>query len=294
VYKRQLVVASNAWMQNPVGIDLLRTNPETVNIGALLFTNPVWVMMTIHSTISTYAATGFAVAGVYAWGALRGRQDEMRRTAVAIALTVGAVAAVLMPITGDMSAKQVAVREPIKLAAMESQFTTEKRAPLRIGGLPDVAGKRVPLALEIPGGLSWMAFGDRNAEVAGLDRVPQADWPNVPVVHVAFQVMVGAGTAMLLVAAIYWWRRRRSPAGAEGPWLLRTLVAASPLGFIALEAGWIVSEVGRQPWIILGVMRTAEAVTPAAGLLMSLSGFVVLYVLLGVVLVSLLTRLRHA
>lgn len=292
-----LVVAANAWMQYPMGIDLLRSSPETVNAAALLFTNPVWVVMTIHSTISTYAATGFAVAGVYAWGALRGRMDDMRRTAVAIALAVGTVAALIMPVTGHMSAQQVAELEPVKLAAMEAQFQTERRAPLRVGGLPDVAGQRVPFALSIPGGLSWLAYGDPNAEVAGLDRVPRADWPNIPVVHIAFQVMVAAGGAMVLVAAMFWWlrgRRGRAPGATERPWILRILVAAAPLGFIALEAGWIVSEVGRQPWIILGVMRTTEAVTPAAGLPVALSGFVVLYALLGTVLVWLLTRLRHA
>lgn len=292
-----LVVAANAWMQNPVGIDLLRSSPETVNTAALLFTNPVWVIMTIHSTISTYAATGFAVAGVYAWGALRVPADEMRRTAVTIALAIGTVAALAMPVTGHISAQQVAKLQPAKLAAMESQFQTERRAPLRIGGIPDVEGRRVPFALEIPGGLSWLAFGDLNAEVVGLDRIPQADWPNVPVVHIAFQVMVAAGGAMLLVAAMYWWlriRRRGTPGATERPWLLRILVMAAPLGFIALEAGWIVSEVGRQPWIILGVMRTTDAVTPAAGLHVALTGFVILYALLGTVLVWLLTRLRHA
>lgn len=286
------VVATNAWMQNPVGVDVLISRPDAFDPLNALFTNPVWGIMALHSTLATYAATGFAVAAVYAWGIRRGARDALHRSALHIALVVAGVSAVLMPITGDVSAKVVARYQPVKLAAMEAQFETERGAPLRIGGLPDPGKQRVLYALEIPGALSWLAYGDTDAEVMGLDRVPRDRWPNVVLVHVAFQVMVIAGLAMLAVVLWYlfgWWRRRRAPL--DNGLLLSALVAAGPLGFIALEAGWIVTEIGRQPWIIYGVMRTADAVTTVPGVPLTLAAFTALYLLLTVTLVWLLRRI---
>lgn len=289
-----LVVATNAWMQNPVGADLLRTNPAAIDPVAVLFGNPAWGIMALHSTLACYVATGFAVAGVYAWGLLKGPDDGLRRSGLAIAMAVGFLGALAMPVTGHESAVVVASRQPAKLAAMEAQFTTEAGAPLRIGGLPDPETREVRFVLEIPRALSLLAFGDPDAVVPGLDQVPRADWPNVVVTHLAFQAMVGAGTALVLAGAWYWARvarRRGSPVSRP---LLWALVAASPLGFVALEAGWIVTEVGRQPWILFQVMRTSEAVTTAPGLQATLAGFVLLYAALAAVLVALLRRLKHA
>lgn len=290
-----LVVASDAWMQTPVGADLLRTDPARLDPVAALFGNPAWPVMAVHSTLACYAATGFAVAGVYAWSALRGRRDALRLGALHISLVVGTLAAVAMPVTGHQSAVSVALRQPEKLAAMESQFTTQRRAPLRIGGWPAPETGEIRYAIEIPGALSWLAFGDPDAEVVGLDRFPRSEWPNVRLTHVSFQVMVVAGLAMIAVAAWYWaaagWRRPAAILADRR--LLQALVAAAPLGFIALETGWIVTEVGRQPWIIYRVMRTSEAVTSAPGVSATLAGFVVLYLLLGVTTVWLLRRLRH-
>ena len=158
---------------------------------------------------------------------------------------VGTIAAVLQPISGDMAARLVAVTQPVKLAAMESQFQTEQGAPLRIGGIPDTQHQQVYFALEIPNGLSLLAFHDPNAVIVGLDSVPQQDWPVVPVVHIGFQVMVGSGMALLLFGLWYWflrWRKRE-----PGTWLLRFVVLGGVLGVMALEAGWSVSEVGGQP-----------------------------------------------
>lgn len=289
-----LVVAANAWMQNPLGADLLRTNPAAADPSAILFGNPAWPVMAIHSTLSTYAATAFAVAGVYAWSALRGKRDALRRSALRIVLVVGTLAAALMPITGDHSAKYAARAQPAKLAAMEAQFQTESGAPLRIGGWPNPETGEVRYAIDLPKGLSFLAFGDFNAEVKGLDQFPREDWPNVPVTHVSFQLMVAAGVLMLLAAAGYWyvaWRRRGGEL--ENSLLLRALIGASPLGFVALETGWMVTEIGRQPWILYGVMRTAEAVTPVPGVAWTMIGFVALYLLLGLTLVWLLRRLNH-
>jgi cytochrome d ubiquinol oxidase subunit I len=282
-------------MQNPLGADVLTKNPEAMDAVGALFKNPAWPVMTIHSTFSAYATTAFAVAGVYAWSALRGKLDDMRRAGVAIALVVGTLSALAMPITGDAAAKSVALRQPTKLAAMEAQFATEQGAPLRLGGWPDPETKTVRFALELPKMLSLMAFSDPNAEVKGLDAAPRELWPDVHVTHVAFQLMVASGMALLLIAAGYWFpviRRRRQELNNR--LLLWLLVASGFLGIIALEAGWVVTEVGRQPWIIYGVMKVAAAVTTAPGLLSTLSGFVALYALLGVALVYLLNRLKHA
>lgn len=177
---------------------------------------------------------------------------------------------------------------PAKLAAMEGQFKTERGAPLRVGGWPDEAAGETRYALEIPRGLSLLAFKDPGAEVKGLEAFPRRDWPPVAIVHVAFQAMVGLGSFMALVsAAALWlmWRRREL---TRHRWLLRALVLATPMGFICTEAGWVVTEVGRQPWVIYGLMRTAEALTPMPGLIVPFLVFTSLYAVLGVVVARLL------
>jgi len=186
-------------------------------------------------------------------------------------------------------ARLVARTQPVKLAAMESQFTTERGAPLRVGGIPDEQNQKVYFVIEIPKGLSLLATHDPDAEIKGLDSVSRDLWPNVPVLHISFQLMVGSGLTILAFSLLYWlarWRNRE-----EGRWLLRGLVLSGALAVIAMEAGWIVTEVGRQPWIIYNVMRTSQAVTPAPGVWLTFTGFVVLYLLLAVTLVWLMLRL---
>ena len=234
------------------------------------------------------APTGFAVAGIHALRLLREPANGFHRRALGVALLVGAPAALLLPLSGDLSARHVAQWQPVKLAAMEGQFRTETGAPLRIGGWPDEAAGETRYALEIPRGLSLLAFHDPDAEVKGLEAFPRADWPPVLPVHLAFQVMVGLGSFMALVAA---WAlalmARRRDLGAHR-WLLRALVAAAPMGFICIEAGWVVTEVGRQPWVIQGVLRTADAVTPMPGLVVPFVTFTLLYCFLGVIVAWLL------
>ena len=290
-----LVLATDAWMQNPHMVDVLLTNPEQMDVFGALFKNQAWPVMTVHSTFSAYACTGFGAAAIYAWSALKGKMDAMRRKALMIALGMGTVAAVAMPVTGHISAQDIADRQPMKLAAMEALYRTEKGAPLLVGGVPNSETQDVKYAIEIPGGLSFLAYNDPGAEVKGLDQIPQENWPNVPVVHYSFQIMVAAGGMMMAVVLVYWWAvARRRERHADDRRLLWLLVIAGPLGFIAMEAGWIVTEVGRQPWIIYGVMKTADAVTPVPGLTTMLAWFVALYAALGVVLVWLLNRLKHA
>ena len=282
-----LVVAVNAWMNTPAGFRVAGSRAVDVDpVAALL--NPAMAAEAIHMTLAAYAATGFLVAGVHAWMLRKDRDNPFHRRALAIALAVGGIAAVIQPMTGDYAAKVVAKTQPAKLAAMEGQFPTQRRAPLRIGGWPDPAAGRTRFALEIPGGLSFLAYGDFNAEVRGLDSFPPADRPSAHIPHVAFQLMVGCGMAMMGLAAwaaLVAWRRRGLPDGRR---FLLAVVAASPLGVVAIEAGWTVTEVGRQPWIVHGVMRTAAAVTPVPGLWASLLAFSLLYVTLGVVVALML------
>ncbi|MBV8609352.1 MAG: cytochrome ubiquinol oxidase subunit I [Singulisphaera sp.] len=282
-----LVVSVNAWMNTPSGFTLSGSTATNIDPLAALW-NRATVSETLHMTLAAYAATGMLVAGIHAVLLGRDRAHPFHRRALAIALVVGGVASLLQPLSGEYAARTVARTQPVKLAAMEGQFRTERRAPLRIGGLPDPARETTPYALEIPGGLSLLAYHDPNAKVAGLDAVPAPDRPPVRVVHVAFQVMVACGMAMALVslwAAASAWRGRKVP---DGPAFLRAVAVASPLGMLAIEAGWTVTEVGRQPWIVQGVMRTAEAVTPVPGLWVSMAVYSTLYVGLGVVVALLL------
>jgi cytochrome d ubiquinol oxidase subunit I len=252
--------------------------------------NPMAFQQTLHMTLASYAATGFAVAGIHAILLLLDRENAFHRRALAIALLVGAPAAVLQPISGDLSARAVAENQPAKLAAMESHFETARRVPLVIGGIPDPDRQQTRYAVRIPGGLSFLAFHDLNAEVKGLMEFPRADWPNVLIVHTAFQLMVGLGTFLALVSLwvgfLAW--RRRDPS--DHTWLLRVLAVATPMGFIAIEAGWTVTEVGRQPWVVYNIQRTADAVTPMPGLIVPFLGFTLLYCFLGAIVVWLLYR----
>ena len=283
------VVIANAWMNAPVGFDVVDGRPVNIDPLRAMLT-PAAFSQTLHMTLAAYAATGLAVAGIHALLLLRDPLDRFHRIALGVALWVGAPAAVLQPVSGDISAKFVAEYQPVKLAAMEGQFATERGAPLRIGGWPDEARGETRWALEVPYALSVLAFGSPSAEVKGLNAFPREDWPPVAVVHVAFQVMVALGTYMAAVSLWAAWLAWRKRELAHERWLLRALVLAAPMGFIAIEAGWTVTEVGRQPWIIYGVMRTAEAVTPMPGLVVPFVTFTLLYVFLGVIVVWLLYR----
>ena len=285
------VILVNAWMNAPTGFTLdAAGNFATIDPVAAM-QSPAAFQQALHMLLAAYAATGLAVAGVHAWMLLRGAARDFHVKALTIALLVGAPAAMLQPISGDISARVVALTQPVKLAALEGQWHTERGAPLRIGGWPDAAREETRWALEIPYGLSLLAFHDPDAEVRGLRSVPPADRPPVAIVHVAFQVMVGLGIAMALVslwAAWVAWRRR---AFAEQRGLLRALAIVAPFGFIATEAGWIVTEVGRQPWVVQGLMRTSDAVTPMPGLVVPLVLFTLLYMGLGAIVVALITSL---
>ncbi len=283
------VVIANAWMNAPVGFRWVDGRGVDIDPIAAVMT-PAAPIQVIHMILAAYAATGLVVAGIHAAGLLRQPRNAFHRRALAVALLVGAPAAVLQPIVGDQAARFVARSQPVKLAALEAHFETQRGAPLHIGGWPDEAAGQTRWALRIPYGLSLLAFKDPHAEVKGLLDFPRADWPPVAVVHVAFQVMVALGSFMALVSAVALWLTWRRRDLTRHRWLLRALVLAAPMGFVCTEAGWVVTEVGRQPWIIQGVMRTAEAVTPMPGLIVPFLVFTALYIGLGLVVAWLLHR----
>jgi cytochrome bd ubiquinol oxidase subunit I len=283
------VVTANSWMNSPAGFELVGGRPINVDpIAAML--NPAAFQQTLHMTLAAYTATGFAVAGIHAFLLLFDRDNAFHRRALSLALILGAPAAVLQPISGDISARQVAARQPVKLAAMESHFETMAGAPLTIGGWPDTESGETRYAIKIPYGLSLLAFHDPHAVVKGLKDFPREDWPNVPIVHTAFQIMVGLGTYLALLSLWVGWLALRRRDVCSNRLILRAIALAAPMGFIAIEAGWTVTEVGRQPWIIQGVLRTADAVTPMPGLIVPFLLFTLLYCFLGVIVAWLLYR----
>ena len=283
------VILVNAWMNAPTGFTLVDGRLADIDpIEAMR--SPAAFQQALHMLLAAYAATGLAVAGVHAAMLLR-RPSRFHADALVIALTVGVPAALLQPLSGDLSARVVARTQPVKLAALEAQFETERGAPLRIGGWPDERAERTRWAIEIPRGLSLLAFHDWNAEVRGLRSVPPNERPPVLPVHLGFQVMVALGSTMAAVGAWVAWTAIRRREIAANRLLLRALVLVAPFGFIATEAGWIVTEVGRQPWTVHGVLRTAYAVTPMPGLAVPLALFVLLYLGLGTIVVALIARM---
>jgi cytochrome d ubiquinol oxidase subunit I len=285
------VTLVNSCMNAPSGftMDLATGRPIDIDPIAAMWSAP-WKYQTVHTLLACYQATAFALAGIHAWMLLRRPGNPFFRKALAISLSVACVTAVIQPISGDFSAKGIARDQPSKLAAAEAHFETRTHAPLRLGGLPDMETREVPYSIEVPSGLSFLAHGDPAAKVTGLNDIPRDEWPNVLWVHLFFEIMIGAGSAMALLAvvtAFLAWRKKGLPDGRRFLW---AVVLTGPLGVIAMESGWMVTELGRQPWIVRGAMRTKDAVTPFPHLAAPFWTFTLLYVFLGVTVVYLLWR----
>jgi cytochrome bd ubiquinol oxidase subunit I len=285
-----LVVAANGWMNSPTGFRWVNGRAVDIDPVAAMF-NDAWLSQALHMTLAAFVSTSFAVAGVHALRLLAGRDLTLHRHALRIALTFGAVCALLQPLSGDFSAKDVAKRQPAKLAAMEAHYHTERGAALVLGGIPNDAEQRVDYAIEIPYALSVLAHGDPHAEVIGLDRIPQDERPPTLVVHVAFQIMVAAGSALALLGIVFFVLRRRGDGWYRMRPFLWAVALATPLGFIAVEAGWTVTEVGRQPWIVYGIMKTRDAVSPMPGLVWTLAASIVVYAVLSFVVAAIMVHL---
>jgi cytochrome d ubiquinol oxidase subunit I len=284
-----LVVAANSWMNSPTGFDFVNGKYTNIDPIKAMF-NPAWFSQALHMSLAAFAATGFAVAGVHALMILKKKNINFHQKAFRIAAVFGVVASILQPLSGDISAKMVAKRQPAKLAAMEAHFKTKEYSPLIIGGIPDVKNKKVNYAIELPGLLSFMVHDNFKTPVIGLDQIPEKDQPPIAVTHYSFQLMVALGMLMMTIGVIYFIALIKKRDWFNQNWFLRLFIAATPIGFIAVEAGWTVTEVGRQPWIIQGIMRTKDAVTPMPGIGYSFYLFTAVYLTLSIMVIFLLYR----
>ncbi len=286
-----IVVAANAWMNTPVGFDYVGGQIRNPQPFRAIF-NPAMPTETFHMIAAAYVATGFTVATVYAFALLRGRRSLYERRGLALGMALVALWIVPLGIGGDRAGQMLATNQPAKLAAAEALQHTQRGAPLTIGGIVGKDG-RVRYGIEIPWGLSLLVGRSAHTKVTGLDAIPADERPPVAIVHYAFDFMTGVGVFLGLVAAGYWFARWRRPHWLGKPVLLTAILAAGPLAFAAIEAGWTVTEVGRQPWIIYGIMRTREALTSSGLVGFMFFLFLLLYLGLSTVtIVALRSELR--
>jgi cytochrome bd ubiquinol oxidase subunit I len=287
-----MVLTVNAWMNSPGGFTLVDGRVTDVRPLEALFGNDYLWHELVHMYVAGFIVAGFLTASVYAWGWLKGRRGRYERAALVVPLTVAALAAPVQIVVGDWAARSVAREQPTKLAAFEGLYETAEGAPVHVGGWYD--GDEVRYGVPLPRILSLLAFHDPGARIEGLEEVPDEERPPVNVVRVAFQTMVGIGFLLAGIAAVYLFiflRWRRLP---ESTWFYRAVVAAGPLSVVALIAGWVTTEVGRQPWVVYGHMRTEEAVTGASGIPVGYASLVLVYAGLLAAVAWILHRLARA
>jgi cytochrome d ubiquinol oxidase subunit I len=287
-----MVIAVNAWMNHPSGFHLAGGHVSDVHPLAALFGNSFLWPELLHMYIAGYIVTGFLVAGAYAIGKLRGNWGRYERTALAIPLTIAALASPVQVLVGDWAARDVATSQPIKLAAFEGLAKTTKGAPEHLLGW--YTDEKVKYGIGIPKLLSLLAFHNPDATVTGLDTVPRDRQPPINVVRIAFQAMVGIGTALALLGAVFLLTRLRRKRLPESVWFYRALALAGPASLIALIAGWVTTEVGRQPWIVYHVMLTSQAVTGAGGIVVGYATLALVYLGVAIGVVWILRRLARA
>jgi cytochrome bd ubiquinol oxidase subunit I len=276
-----MVISVNGWMNHPTGFSIRGGEVTDVRPLTALFNDNLWHEL-VHMYLAGFVVTGFLVASVYAAAWLGGRRDRRHLVGLVVALSFAALAAPAQLLVGDWAARTVAERQPIKLAALEGLKETRKGAPFDLVG-----------GLEVPNALSLLAFHDPNATVKGLDTVPARDRPPDGIVKASFRTMVAIGTALAALGAWFawiWLRRRRLPPNR---WFHRAVVAAGPLSVVALIAGWVTTEVGRQPWVVYGVMRTEAAVTGASGIPVGFAALSLVYLALGAIAYVMLRRLAR-
>jgi cytochrome d ubiquinol oxidase subunit I len=287
-----MVIAVNGWMNHPSGFRLSGGRVVDVDPFHALFENPYFWHELVHMYIAGYIVTGFLVAAAYAVGRLRGRWGRYERAALAIPLTIAALASPVQVLVGDWAARAVAEEQPTKLAAIEGLGHTTRGAPEHLLGW--YTDGEVRYGIAIPKLLSLLAYHDPNAVVQGLDAVPPDQRPPVNIVRIAFQTMVGIGTALAALGAIFLFVRVRWRRLPESPWFYRAVALAGPASFVALVAGWTTTEVGRQPWVVYRVMRTDEAVTHAGGIPVGYATLFAVYVLVAIAVAWILRRLAAA
>jgi cytochrome d ubiquinol oxidase subunit I len=287
-----MVIAVNAWMQHPSGFRVVRGRVVDVDPAKALFGNSFLWHELVHMYVAAYMVTGFVLASAYAVCRLRGRWTRYERTALAIPLSIAAVASIAQAPIGDWAARDVATAQPLKLAAIEGLARTTRGASEHLLGWY-VHGK-IEFGVGIPRLLSLLAFHDPDAKVTGLDSVAPALRPPINVVRVSFQLMVGIGTLLFVLALAFLWIRLRVRRLPDGRWFYLGVALAGPLSVVALIAGWIVTEVGRQPWVVYHVMLTSQAVTGAKGIPVGYATLAAAYLAVGAGVVWILRRLARA
>lgn len=268
------VIAVNAWMNAPVGFDIVNGEVTNIDPWAVLL-NPDAFWQFLHMWVAAYMVTGFSIAAVYAVGMLRGRNDRAHRLGFTVAFAFASVAAILQPLVGDLLGGRVGQTQPAKLAAFELALETESPSPLRLGGF--LVDGEVRWSVDIPYLGSLIAKKSLTEPVQGLNSFPVEDQPPVNITHWAFQIMVGIGILLMIAVIAYWVARWRGRDLLERRWFLRFAACSGGLAILAMEAGWIATEVGRQPWIVYGIMRTPEAAGANSGLWWLFGTTVVVY-----------------
>jgi cytochrome d ubiquinol oxidase subunit I len=287
-----MVISVNAWMNHPSGFRLSGGRAIDVHpFAALLGNGFLWPEL-VHMYIAGYIVTGFLVAGAYALGRLRGRWGRYERTALVIPLTIAALASPVQVLVGDWAARDVATAQPVKLAAIEGLRQTTRGAPEHLLGW--YTDGQVKYGIRIPKLLSLLAFHNPDATVKGLDTVPESQRPPVNIVRIAFQLMVGIGTLLALLGAICLIVRIRHGRLPDSVWFYRALALAGPASVVALIAGWVTTEVGRQPWVVYRVMLTAQAVTGARGIPVGYATLALVYLGVAIGVAWILGRLARA
>ena len=286
------ILLANGWMQHPVGYVLRNGRAEMVDFMAVV-TNPYGLLKFGHQIVSGYTVAAFFVLGISAWHLLRGRNRVFFRSSFGMAAAFGLVAAILVAVVGDFHAADVAKTQPAKFAAMEAVWDSCSNAPMHLIAFPDEKNQcNLVTGLPVPGLLSFLAFHDSGATIKGLNSFPKDERPPVLPVFLSFRLMVGLGTLFILMSAASLFLHRNGTL-ERYPVFLKLLVYMIPLPYIANQLGWIVSEVGRQPWIVYGLMRTSDAVSKnlvMSQVVGSLIGFTLLYGLLGFVDIYLLAK----
>jgi cytochrome d ubiquinol oxidase subunit I len=269
------VVSVNAWMNNPSGFTIRDGVVTDVHPLAAMFNDLVWLQF-LHMWVGAFMLVGLVVSGVYAAGMLRGRTDEHHRLGFTVPFVFASVAALLQPLIGHVLGLQVGGMQPTKLAAWElSPVTEQGPAAEKLGGV--LIDGHVRWALAIPKIGSWISTGSWDGSVPGLNTVPRSDLPPVNLTHWSFQLMIGIGMLLAASVVVFWLARRRGHDLLGNRWFLRFSVITGPLAILALELGWITTEVGRQPWTVWQVLRTTDSVTMNSGIWWTYIGVLFLY-----------------
>jgi cytochrome bd ubiquinol oxidase subunit I len=288
------IIATNAWVQHPVGYRTLENGNIELNDYWAVLLNSWMFPQFAHNMGGAVVCGAFVMAGLGAFYLLSNRHEDYGRIFVKVGVIAGVLASLWMLFpSGHFSSEQVAEHQPVALAAMEGQFETERPAGIVFIGQPDLEDRRIDNPIVLPRALSFLIYQNWNAEVKGLEAFPEKNWPdNIPLLYYSYHVMVGLGTifiAIMVVAAFLLWRRRLF--GAR--WMLWILMLAIPFPFIANTAGWFTAELGRQPWLAYGLFRTSEGVSPlvsSGSVLFTLIGFAGIYLIMGLLYIVLMVR----